>query len=154
MIDIYPPPPLHLIKLGPLNKVYGESRNRVDLTEFEKKINVKREEYHSGEFEGNECTRIMKNLDMLEELVAEEDCELLPFIENLRDLKSLDEVVNSEILPENFNEVIHAFEDSYRELNEKFQVSITNKVHIIFSHLEIYLENTGETLLKKIRSNC
>ena len=25
IIDVFPPPPLHLIKLGPVNKVYNES---------------------------------------------------------------------------------------------------------------------------------
>ena len=69
-------------------------------------------------------------------IIAEEHCELLSFVDNLRDLKALDDVVNSEILPHYFNETTHAFEDSYRELNETFRLSITNKVHTIFSHLE------------------
>ena len=52
VIDLCPPPPLHLIKLGPVNKVYGELAKRLDLTQFEKSINITKEQYHSGEYEG------------------------------------------------------------------------------------------------------
>ena len=42
-----------MVKLGALNKVYGELRILTDLEEFEKAVNVTRSEYHGGQFEGH-----------------------------------------------------------------------------------------------------
>ena len=47
-----------------------------------------------------------------------------------------------------FSDKILAFEDSFNELQEAFGLQITNKIHIIISHLGDYLARNGMTLLE------
>ena len=70
----------------------------------------------------------MRNLN-----VCEKNVMIMPFFDNLRGVKSLDQVVNSKDLPEDFQNHIDSFQDSYMELCDLFQLQITNKIHIIIS---------------------
>ena len=49
---------------------------------------------------------------------------------------------------EEVHEVIEAFSDAYQILTEKFNVSVTNKVHVIIDHLSDYLGSNKATLRK------
>ena len=148
IVDLYPPPPLHLIRLGALNKVYGELSEKIDLNEFEQSIGIIKSGYHSGVFEGNECAKILKNFDKLETIVMESDKELEPFLKVIWFTKLLDEQVNKSEYEEEVHEVIEGFSDAYGILTEKFNVSVTNKVHVIVDHLSDYLSSNKTTLRK------
>ena len=63
-------------------------------------------------------------------------------------LQSLHIVCNSEVLPHNFIEVLDKFSSSWFNLKKKFNISTTNKIHIILDHLEDYFCETNMTLLK------
>ena len=56
-------------------------------------------------------------------------------------------MVNSKNLQDNFEEFSTAFEDSLMELNDIFCIKITNKCHIIISHLADYFKRNGKSLL-------
>ena len=146
IINLYPPPPLHLERIEALNKFYGELSKLMDLKFFEKEIGIKRSEYHGGQFEGNECKKIMNNLTKLESHLKDDHEELLPFVETMWFNHLLDELVNKDSLEEEVFEVIKSFENAYMCLKEKFNISITNKVHIIIDHLSDYLKENKTTL--------
>ena len=64
MNQVIPSPELHLM-LGPndeLSKVWVDSERWLDT------INVKKVDYQGGQFEGNECRAISKNIYVLGEL--------------------------------------------------------------------------------------
>ena len=65
IIDLYPPPSLHCVRLGALNKIYSELVKHIDLKDFEKTLNLTRSEYHGGHFEGNESKKILQNVSKL-----------------------------------------------------------------------------------------
>ena len=54
--------------------------------------------------------------------------------------------VSGVVLAKNYKELIEKFLNSFQVLHEKFNVSYTNKIHIIESHLEYYLDNTKKSL--------
>ena len=54
IICVLPPPELHVL-IGPVNTLYEELSSRWDgIEEWINKLNVKREEYHGGSFNGND----------------------------------------------------------------------------------------------------
>ena len=68
VIHVIPPPELHLM-LGPVNHIYDElSKVWVNSKQWLDAINVKKVDYHGGQFEGNECRAILKNIQVLREL--------------------------------------------------------------------------------------
>ena len=56
--------------------------------------------------------------------------------------------MNKKIQPKDFSGKTQAFEHSFLELQEAFGLPITNKIHIIISHLGDYLARNGMTLLE------
>ena len=72
--------------------MYGELRSLVNLEQFEKSINVTRSEYHGGQFEGNECSKILKNVEKLEQIVNNE--KFKPFRDAIWFIRLIDELVN------------------------------------------------------------
>ena len=61
--------------------------------------------------------------------------------------KLLDKQINKPILEDNLGEIIMSFSDSYKVLQESFQIRITNKMHVILTHLLPYLQEKQTTLL-------
>ena len=70
--------------------------------------------------------------------------EYISFVNTIWLIKLIDELVNKPVLESNFEEVIKAFEESYKILQDTFNISITNKVHIIIDHLEDYMGTSTE----------
>ena len=91
----------------------------------------------------------MKNVTKLENHISENGPQYLPFINVIWFLKLIDELVNLHKLEPQFKEVLNSFTEAYKILEAKFDVSVTNKVHIIMDHLQEYLEKNETTLLKK-----
>ena len=68
VICIIPPPELHLL-IGPVNKLYDSLESEWPESEAWLKVcNIKREEYHGGQFAGNESRKLLKSIDKLEGL--------------------------------------------------------------------------------------
>ena len=91
--------------------------------------------------------KILKNLDKLEQSVSNRNTQILPFVDTLWDIKTLDEIVYKKNLQEIFEEVITVFKDSLMELHYTFGIPITNKCNIIISHLADYFKRNGKSLL-------
>ena len=128
ILQLIPPPELHLL-IGPVNTIY-EAMNKVwpVSDEWLARLNVKREEYHGGSFNGNESLKLLKNLSLLEELSP-------PSVKGYIDtLNSFNEVIVScygtKLLP-NYTEKFKEFRISYRKL----KINVTPKVHAVFYHV-------------------
>ena len=89
--------------------------------------------------------KILRNLDVFEDVLPK---KLQLFVETLRSLKNLDEAVSGHLLDPNFPDIIKRFSSNWIRLKKEFHVPITNKVHIIVSHLEDYLNLTNRPLGK------
>ena len=80
--------------------------------------------------------------------VEERNPDLLPFVNSICILNEVDDIVNKEKLEDNFEEGLDHFKQSFEVLKDKFNVSETNKINVINSHLADFLRRTEETLLK------
>ena len=81
MIQKVPPPELYLL-LGPTNKIYSGLENVWPALEaWLQSIHVKKTEYHGGQFEGNDCKKILRSMDSLEERCP---AAFIPFVTAFR----------------------------------------------------------------------
>ena len=94
-------------------------------------------------FTGNEINKILKNLGKLDQIL---DVKYKPFVQTLQSLKELDEGVSSMKLDQNYEKLIESFKLNWLNLNCQFNVPVTNKCHIIMTHLKEYIELTGKSL--------
>ena len=98
------------------------------------------------------CPKVFKDktkLKVHETDIVEQNPSCVPFIDALRDLKSVYEISHQTEVHPNHREIINKFEMSMMKLHEKFAVPITPKLHIVFEHLSEYFELSGKTLRKK-----
>lgn len=133
VIDIVPPPALH-IKLGIVNKLFSELQKLYpELEDWSKSLYITREAYHGHTFEGNECNKLLANLDMLLHMLPPNlklyhDCFVA-----FRD--AMQACLGFTIDPL-YREKVTAFEMAYKALN----ISITSKVHIMIRHVPDFIE--------------
>ena len=66
----------------------------------------------------------------------------------LLDLKALHITCNSQVLPQNYCEVIDNFTRSWCNLSTKFNLSTTPKIHILTDHLCDYFDDSDLSLIK------
>ena len=85
-------------------------------------------------FAGNQCRKILHNIDLLH--IPE---ELSEFEVTLRALNSLYSLSQKRKLQSNYKEVV-IFLNCFLELHAKFNVSITNKIHIIMGKIHISMK--------------
>ena len=123
------------------DKCDDEIRN-FDIFNEIKRLYIVREAYQGKTFEGKQCRLILKNIENLKfPLIFQ------PFKTALKAHKNLVELCYKEVLPENYTEVIHELKCAYEILVIKFNVSVSNKFHIIFHHLKDYFDKTGLSLV-------
>ena len=91
----FPPMELH-IKLGVVKNLCNHLRDVLISLEmplrlvewYEKSLNIKRPNYHGGEFEGNQCNKLLQNLDMLQVMIENAGIETaavaIPHLKALR----------------------------------------------------------------------
>ena len=107
----------------------------MSLEQFTKRHSLVKESYHGGQFIGPDCDKIFSKLDDLETDIVEQNPSCVPFVDALRDLKSVYEISHQKEVNPNHREIINKFEMSMMKLHEKFAVPITPKLHIVFEHL-------------------
>ena len=136
VLDIVPPPELHLM-LGPVNHMYDEL-NKVWLKseDWLKSCYVKKSDYHGGKFEGNECRKLLKNIDSLENLCPEINKNFVAAFSDFNDVVS--SCYGSD-LKSNYKRTIAKFRASFLKLN----ISVTPKVHAVFYHIEEFCALKG-----------
>ena len=91
-ILIVPPPELHLL-MGPVNTMYDElCKTWAGCEEWIKRLHIKREEYHVGSFNGNDCRKLLKNINILEQIAPSPSVKIKAFIDAF---KAFNDVVTS-----------------------------------------------------------
>ena len=96
-------------------------------------ISITRPQLHSGEFNGNMCRRLLKNLELLQSLLEDGgEFDAMPFVVCL---KRFNEVciscLSSSTLYGDFEEKIRDFEKAYLHL----KISVTTAAHVVFNHV-------------------
>ncbi len=153
VLDIIPPPELHLL-LGAFNHLYdGLEEDWKGASEWTKKCNVQKVAWRGrdgkGHFQGNECRKLLKNLDLLDGMTN------LPQKKFVRALRALNKVVTGcfgEVLSQTYLSDIEEFKTAFLDT----QLSVTPKLHAIFTHvpqfcqkenhgLGLYSEQAGES---------
>ena len=78
----------------------------------------------------------MKHISELREIIPD---DFHIFIDTFQALNDVKKSCFGFTLGENFSEKIKVMEEKWTQLKEKFNVSIPNKCHIIFDHLEEFI---------------
>ena len=139
IIQLVPPPELHLL-LGPTNHMYDElNKCWPGSVAWSDACYVKKTEYHGGSFEGNDCRKLLKNINLLQERCPEE-FKMFAYAFSL--FNDIVVACFGETLAENYKEVIAKFTQAYMQLN----ISITPKVHAVMFHVEEFCSMTGRGL--------
>ena len=136
VLRLVPPPELHLL-IGPVNTLYDElSKHWPDCEEWLKRLSIKRDDYHGGQFNGNDSRKLMKKNSILEEFAP---TKANGFIETFQ---AFNEVITScygTDLSPGYKQMIKNFRICYRRL----KMNVTPKVHAVFFHVEEYCEMVG-----------
>lgn len=127
-------PLLHIL-LGICNKTYSELVKCVpEADDWPKKLSLHREDYHGSVFEGNECRKLLKNIDILRQIL--DDSKKLAFGEPYVNVfeafkKVLDDLYSPQIDIISLHSQIVKFADAWIASG----MSVTSKVHIVVTHL-------------------
>ena len=133
------------MKLGPVNHILDNCSQMCENDEVENfldKKGIKREVYFH-KLEGNETSRVLNDLEDLEQELPKDK---LQHVNCLKSLKVLQDAVCKTELDENYKVKISNFKDEYNKLREETEISITLKIHYIYDHLEDLLDMTGHGL--------
>ena len=107
------------------------------------RLYIVREGYQGKTYEGKQCRDILKNIENFKFPMV-----FNPFVTALKAHRNLVKLCYKEELPSNYKEVINQLKSAYNVLVVKFGVTINNKMHIIFDHLEDYFDHTKLSLVK------
>lgn len=141
-LDLFPPMELHL-KLGIVNNLCKHldealisKKCPMKLSEwYGKSLNIRRPKYHSGEFEGNQCNKLLNNLDELQRMIENSGFQTasvaLPYLQALRNFKTVRESCFGKSLEPHHKDAIKDFKRSIVALPN----ASTLKMHIVYSHV-------------------
>ena len=139
VLDIVPPPALH-IKLGVVNRLFDELLKLFQgVTDWPKQLCIVREDYHGKSYEGNECNKLLKNLDKLSEILPTSLSQFYDCFVAFRDAMG---ACMGFTLDPMYREKVASFEKSYQNLN----IPITSKVHIMIRHVPEFIERHKKPL--------
>ena len=97
VMDRIPIPPLHTIKLGPVNHLVKELASHWDgFKPALASLNITESDYHGGAYDGKQCTQILKKIELMN-IPPEHKPFEVAFLA-LRDLEYMASKVNCPIL--------------------------------------------------------
>ena len=152
VLDLLNLPSLHIL-IGVVDKHIKEIEKKMFTTieegeqfmeEFLKDNSIiRKKKQGKSSLEGNQSREFLKKVDQLEEAFITADVEVKgqPYIASLRSFNQVVEQCFEVELKDGYMESIRMFETKYRELN----ISITPKVHMVFSHIEDFLRVKNES---------
>ena len=122
VLEKCPPPALHL-KLS-LNHILVElTKVWPPLLDWLKSLHIILEPYHGGStLEGNECNKVLKNLDSLAEVIPSQFSLFFATLMSFRDVISS---CFGFVLDPYFKNVLARFRDNFQLLSSNFGVSIS-----------------------------
>jgi hypothetical protein len=143
VLDVIPPMELHLL-LGIVNHLFKNLLQCwAGATEWTSKLNIQMQPFHGGQFAGNDCHKLLQNVDLLQKLV-EQSCafQAQGFVHTFRMFKNVVSACFGQTLDNEFQEKIQLFKDSYLFL----PVSVTPKAHAVFYHIPEFINRHGSAL--------
>jgi len=99
--------------------------------------------YFGSNFEGNETKKLLENTDMIRKVLDE---NLHIFVDCMESLQAVRKSGFGFTLDQNYKECINFFKDDWIQLNIEYGVTVTNKCHIIFCHLEEFITRQKKPL--------
>ena len=113
------------------------------INEFAKDLYLVKESYQNKAFEGNQVNIMLNNTEKMKDYVPNEYMDFVEAFEALNEVKKNCFVYEA---GKNWYSSIRNFELKWIVLKVKYNLSITNKVHIIFSHIQEVIYKTGKGL--------
>jgi hypothetical protein len=144
VLDFIPPMELHLL-IGVVNHLFKNlCQVWQNADEWPKMINIQQQPFHGGQFAGNECRKLLRNVDSLQQLAEKHACFLaFPFIETLRKFDAVVHACFGNTLQQNYCELIEEFKASYLNLPN---TSVTPKAHAVFFHVTQFIDRHNHSL--------
>ena len=150
VIFTFPPDPLHVNLLGPVNDVLSKMEQiwPLEMESFYSKNHLKKcGEGPGGQFNGPSIKYIIQERSLIcLQAMVEIQTDLIKFIEYLRAIAQLHLVCTSVEVPETAELVLNNFSEKFEILKDKFALSETLKIHVIKSHYCYYFRQTNTTL--------
>ena len=135
ILKLIPLPELHIF-LGGTNHIFDNANDRCEEDEaydWAFQNGIVREDYHGGQLNGPNCSKLLRNLDSLELVLPP---HLKKFIKALKLLDLVKKGCFSMNLEPDYKERVMNFKEAYLEL----EISVTPKVHMIFDHVIPFCE--------------
>ena len=144
ILEIIPPMELHLL-LGIVNYLFKMLKTAwSDADKWPAALHIQPSPYHGGQFEGNECRKLLKNVDVLHQLAETNSVhQTFSIIEAFKCFNLVVEACFGFILQPDFDEKIEAFKRSYLMIPG---ASVTPKVHMVFHHITDFISRKGSPL--------
>ena len=134
---------LHLA-LSAFNKLWNDLEEIApEINKVAEDLGTVREDYRGRLFEGNETNKLLENTSKIRAVI---DDELQIFVNCMDSLYELKLACSGYSLQEDYKEKIKVFKDDWTQLHIEYGVKITNKVHIIFAHLEDFIDRQKRPL--------
>ena len=96
-----------------------------------------------GKYNGPACKRVLNFLDGLEPLLGPDG---QPVLDYLRSFKALYDMYVARELDQSYTVIIQTWRSMFDEMSGKLNLSMTNKVHNLYYHLEDFINHKKETL--------
>ena len=143
ILDICVPPELHLMQ-GIVKHIYDNMcKDWPKVSLWLSHICVYQKNYHHGAFVGNDCMRMLKNVDVLQHICELHNMHIMQKYVHI--MRCLYDVVIScfgmKLNPE-YDTYIKRFSDVYKDLD----ISVTPKVHILIKHVPEFIKKHNRSL--------
>ena len=144
-LNYLPPEPLHHL-LGVVNDImervltvqFGQP-----FQEFRDIYKIKAENMVGGKYNGPNCKKL---LGFLDELAAFLGPDAEPVVDYLNAFKAMYDMYVARDLDPSYSVIIQTWRSQFDQMSELFNLSMTNKTHNLYYHLEDYINNTKGTL--------
>ena len=138
-----PPPALHL-KLSLNNLLMDLYKVWPSILDWLSQQHIVLEPYHGGRtLEGNECSKVLRNLHKLEEVLPQ---HLSTFMATLRAFRDVVDSCFRFSLDPSYKQVCTKFRYQYKELQREFNITMPNKIHVMAVHVAEFCEKVERGL--------
>ena len=154
VLDLLPPMELHIL-IGIVNDLYDileEILEKIKSSVSAKDwslgmLSLKRPRLHTGQFQGNQCRDLLKNIHKLEQMLMEagayNPCK--PILAAFQAFNEVKKACFGMELHPNYREHIKNFYNAFLNLMDyckslDIKLNVTNKVHAVFAHIHQFLE--------------
>ncbi|KAK6188168.1 hypothetical protein SNE40_004411 [Patella caerulea] len=141
IIDILPDMELQIF-LGITNRLYDLLLRgfSVKANSWSEHLAIRRPPMHGGEFNGQQCKRLLENIPVLEELLENAGESGLRIVNAFSTFNDVRHSCFGMTVQGDYKDSIDKFEIAYRELGLQF----TSKCHAVVDHISQFLERQGD----------